>query len=139
MMSAPLFYAALLPPKPDIGEAILFMLAGIVLVMSVLSMMSLGTAGIGKIFIALSRREATATQQKQAQAEEERRTVAAAAAAVAAVTSPAQAGNPHLVAVIAAAAHATLGSSARVVSIRPAENEWGAEGRRQIFASHRTR
>ena len=48
--------------------------------------------------------------------------------------------EPELVAVIAAAVHLTLHEPVRVVAIRPAsESGWAAEGRRQIFSSHRVR
>ena len=133
-------FAALLPPKPGLVESMGFMLAGFLLVMIILALMWFGTAAIGKIFIFLEKRDKEAARRNSVKAEEERQTVAAAAA-VAAVTSPSATGgsDAQLVAVIAAAAQVTLGSHARVVSIRTAENEWGAEGRRQIFASHRTR
>jgi Na+-transporting methylmalonyl-CoA/oxaloacetate decarboxylase gamma subunit len=57
--------------------------------------------------------------------------------------------EPEMVAVLAAAIHAALGSGYLVTSIRkiqhasPEDNvkllSWSAEGRRQIFSSHRTR
>jgi Na+-transporting methylmalonyl-CoA/oxaloacetate decarboxylase gamma subunit len=48
--------------------------------------------------------------------------------------------DPRIVAVISAAVHTALdGKSFNVVSISPASGTWSAEGRRQIFASHRLR
>lgn len=51
---------------------------------------------------------------------------------------------PALVAVIAAAVHHAIKTPHRIVAIRPASSQndshiWSAEGRRQVFASHRTR
>lgn len=49
---------------------------------------------------------------------------------------------PDIQAVLAAAVHATLGESARVVAITDgveSTHAWSLEGRRQIFASHQIR
>jgi len=57
------------------------------------------------------------------------------------VASPEMSGSipAHHVAAIAAAVFATMGSSARVVSIQTGAGGWAQEGRRQIFQSHRVR
>lgn len=50
--------------------------------------------------------------------------------------------DSELVAVIAAAVHTALHAPVRIVSIKAArssEGTWAAEGRRQIFSSHRVR
>lgn len=48
---------------------------------------------------------------------------------------------PQVVAVIAAAVHATVGSRARIVKMSPVQENaaWSAEGRRAIFHSHSVR
>jgi Na+-transporting methylmalonyl-CoA/oxaloacetate decarboxylase gamma subunit len=48
--------------------------------------------------------------------------------------------NPHLIAVIAAAIHCAVdGRRHRIVSIHASNTDWAAEGRRQIFSSHKVR
>ncbi len=48
--------------------------------------------------------------------------------------------SPELVAIIAAAVHATLGEPHRILSIkRSSDRTWAAEGRREIFRSHKVR
>lgn len=44
-----------------------------------------------------------------------------------------------LIAVLSAAAYVTLGKPVRVVSVQPVSTEWGVQGRRDIFLSHRIR
>ncbi|MBC2592998.1 OadG family protein [Ruficoccus amylovorans] len=67
--------------------------------------------------------------------------VAAAAPAPAAAAPAASEGiSPEVVAVIAAAVHTTLEHPHRILSIRPsADRYWAAEGRREIFRSHKVR
>ncbi|QYY35751.1 OadG family transporter subunit [Ruficoccus sp. ZRK36] len=67
---------------------------------------------------------------------------AAAAPAPAAASAAAPAGgvSPEVVAVIAAAVHTTLERPHRILSIRSASDRyWAAEGRREIFRSHKVR
>ncbi len=55
-------------------------------------------------------------------------------------TAPNQPVPPLLMAVITAAIHASYGSTLRVVTIIPLqEQDWAREGRRDIFSSHRLR
>ena len=44
-----------------------------------------------------------------------------------------------LVAILAAAAYATLGQAVKIVSIEPSSREWSVQGRRDIFQSHKFR
>lgn len=50
---------------------------------------------------------------------------------------------PHLLAIIAASVHATLGRHHRILSISPAlatpGTAWSVEGRRDVFSSHHVR
>lgn len=47
---------------------------------------------------------------------------------------------PVLLAVIAAAIHATYGTKLRIVTVAPIQDiDWAREGRRDIFTSHRLR
>ncbi len=55
-------------------------------------------------------------------------------------TAPNHQVPPVLMAIIAAAIHASYGSNLRVVTIIPLqEQDWAREGRRDIFSSHRLR
>ena len=48
--------------------------------------------------------------------------------------------DPRCIAVIAAAIHCVMGDREhRIVSISSSDSKWAAEGRRQIFSSHRVR
>ena len=50
--------------------------------------------------------------------------------------------TPETVAAISAAVHTTLGSRLRILSVGqicPHRQAWSAEGRRQVFASHKVR
>lgn len=44
-----------------------------------------------------------------------------------------------LVAILTAAAYVTVGQPVRVVSFQPVNDEWGIQGRRDIFLSHKFR
>lgn len=123
--------------RPSYVEAAEFMLSGFVVVMAVLTAMYLFMKLLGVIFADSSAKAAAA----KAAAEAAKKAAKAPAAAPVAVAAAAPSGSccPHLVAVIAAAAHTVLGSRVRIVSVQPASSEWGAEGRRQIFASKNVR
>lgn len=102
------------------------MLGGFAIVLVVLALLWVITAIVGGIFRRNGRRKA-----------------AAGAHAVSESTSSSSlydgsVPQRHL-AVIAAAVYTCIDDSARIVSIRPARSDWSAEGRRQIFASHRVR
>jgi Na+-transporting methylmalonyl-CoA/oxaloacetate decarboxylase gamma subunit len=48
--------------------------------------------------------------------------------------------DPHYIAVISAAIHCLMnGRRHRIVSVRSDNSSWAAEGRRQIFSSHKVR
>jgi len=106
------------------------MLAGFLVVIAVLIAMYLFLKLLGVVFAGSSKKAA-----EQAALTKKPKAAAAVAAPVAVAASP----NSHIVAIIAAAAHAVLGSRIRIVSVRPASAEWSAEGRRQIFASRQVR
>ena len=63
----------------------------------------------------------------------------AAPAPASPAASAANVDDPVLIAVLAAAAYSVLGTSVRVVSVQPVSSEWGMEGRREIFLSHKLR
>lgn len=55
-------------------------------------------------------------------------------------STPATQVPPVLMAVIAAAIHATYGKNLRIVTVSPVQDpDWAREGRRDIFSSHRIR
>lgn len=99
---------------------------GFVFVLGVLVLFALVTAGLGRLF-----------QKADARAAEAR-LVGAGMSGVAAEEEV----SPEVMAAIAAAVHLTFHEApARIVSIRSttAQGHWAAEGRRQIFSSHRVR
>ncbi len=66
----------------------------------------------------------------------------ATATVPAAVASSAGQPSPEVLAVIAAAVHATLGGSSRIIAISADDDEtqsWAAEGRRAIYATRKVR
>lgn len=113
---------------PSVGDSIEFQLSGLVVVFVALSSIWGVMELMGLYF---RRRKAPAPRP--------------AAAVVAAAPAPAvqPAGlDPDIVAVIAAAAAcSTFGGNFRICSITPVTGslDWAREGRREIFASHRTR
>jgi Na+-transporting methylmalonyl-CoA/oxaloacetate decarboxylase gamma subunit len=130
--------AATLPRHPELSASIQYQLVGMAVVIGALASLWLVIALIGSAF---------------------RAAVASAPAPVDAQGTPVSPGalsaaphagvDPEIVAVIAAAVHATLGGGYLVTSIRPVHHvspednvkllAWSAEGRRQIFSSHRIR
>jgi hypothetical protein len=64
---------------------------------------------------------------------------ALAKAAAASQAQPAAVDDPRLLVVLAAAAYSVLGQNVTIVSVQPASAEWGAQGRRDIFLSHKIR
>lgn len=119
---------ASIPLHPTMSEATNFMFAGFIVVMAVLFAMYVFMKILGLVFAGNSAKAAAAKKSAPA----------ARPAPVAAAPAPASS-NAQLVAVIAAAAHAVLGNPVRIVSVKPSSAEWGAEGRRQIFASKNVR
>jgi hypothetical protein len=67
---------------------------------------------------------------------------AAASAPVARLASAAPASDgiaPETVVVIAAAVHAIMGASAKIVAIKPQDSNWGQAGRQSVLSSHKIR
>lgn len=132
-------------PIPFDPGQILF---GFVFVLGVLTLFTLITAAVGKIFqnidsIHSSLYNWLSTWLPKSFVDsivEQPATFATAAAAE--PTPQAEILPPQLVAVIAAAVHASMGEQVRIQSIRSAigtSTTWAAEGRRDIFSSHRIR
>ncbi|MBN1404446.1 MAG: OadG family protein [Opitutales bacterium] len=120
-----------IPLHPSMGESVNFMFTGFIVVIAVLFAMYIFMKLLGVFFAGNSAKAAAAKKLA---------VVRPAASQVAApVAAAPSAANSHLVAVIAAAAHVVLGSRVRIVSVHTASSEWGAEGRRQIFASKQVR
>jgi hypothetical protein len=63
----------------------------------------------------------------------------APAAPITVAAAPVASDDSVLIAVLAAAAYATLGQSVKIVSVQPASPEWSMQGRRDIFLSHQFR
>jgi len=124
--------AAVIPEHPSKLQGILLLAAGFVVVMLVLTVMMVFMKFLGVVFAKKPAEAPCVCSCCGGVA-----TAATAAPAPAAPAAPAT--DAHLIAVISAAAYTMLGASARVVSIKPASSEWGSEGRRVIFDSHKTR
>ncbi len=107
-------------------EDSLHILLGFVFVIVVLAILAGVTQGIGFLF-----------NMKKPSAP---KPAAAPAPAAPAASAPAGGISPEVVAVIAAAVHTTLERPYRIRSIRSAsDRHWAAEGRREIFRSHKVR
>lgn len=121
---------AAMAEKPSLLESEGFILVGFLLVLAVLFLLYLICLVLGFFFVRHER-------QLKALA------VTAQPATPAASPSPpvdSADDDQRLAAVIAAAVHVTLGSSARVLKINPIlSDEWAREGRRRHFASHKLR
>lgn len=111
-------------------------LRGFLLVVIILLLLWGMTALIGKTFMALEAKKAAKAKAALASA-------SASAPAPSQSLAPAAStpGGPtdEEVAAIAAAIAMCMQGGARIVSIRPSSSDWGREGRRQIFASHKIR
>lgn len=122
-----------LSAHPSFGEMLRFQLIGIFIVLAALSLIALLLSLMGRLL-----REPVAT-----------RTASDAGATPDASAAVAHEDTHELVAVITAAVYSMIEEHHRIVSIHPMvdgkamENlylqSWPAEGRRQHFASHRTR
>ncbi|MDP0497193.1 MAG: OadG family protein [Verrucomicrobiota bacterium JB024] len=109
-------------------EDSLHILFGFVFVIVVLALLAGATQVIGLFFREKKKAAAPAAPAK------------AAPAAAPAAAAPAGGISPELVAVIAAAVHTTLERPHRILSIRStSDKHWAAEGRREIFRSHKVR
>ncbi len=138
--TAPALVPFALAPYPSIGESLRFQLTGLVVVFIVLGAIWALMEIIGAFF---KRRQAALDAAKK---------VSQAPVAIPPVPAPVVSAPPaplesgsgpsaEITAVIAAAVHMTLGPRFRIHSIAPvSENlDWAREGRRTIFASHKTR
>lgn len=132
-LAAPALHAQEVPAPSEATGVPWGILWGFVFVLSVLALFAGLTQGMGMIFVGRDR--AAATKRRAEEAAENPRREHAPAKEAAAGGPP-----PEILAVIAAAIHVTLHDPVRIVSVRqvPTRN-WAAEGRRQIFGSHRVR
>lgn len=139
MILSPLLLGTL-PEYPSISETLIYQFNGLMIVFTVLGGLWILFEITGAFF---RRRDAQVQKQK-----DEARAAAAASAPVAsAPTSPSAAADPgaispELLAVISASIHTALaGRKHRVLAINvaPQCNAWAAEGRRDIFMSHKPR
>lgn len=125
ILSPPL---AALPDYPSVGESVLFQLNGLIVVF-----LALGSIwGMLELMGVIFRRSKPAVTPP----------ASATTAAPTPASAPAGAVPPEIIAVISAAVHvATAGQAHRIAAIVPAnaELDWAREGRRTIFASHKTR
>ncbi|MCC5842167.1 MAG: hypothetical protein JJT96_18775 [Opitutales bacterium] len=113
-------------------------LRGFLLVVIILLLLWGMTALIGKTFMALEARKVAKAKAAVASAPFSVPTASQSPSAAPAATAPG-APTDEEVAAIAAAIAMCMQGGARIVSIRPASTDWGREGRRQIFASHKIR
>lgn len=127
--------AASLPDKPGVLEAISYQVVGLIVVFTALGSIWLLMEGMGMVFREVERRK----QLKLSLAiQPELRAASKAPSGIA----------PELIAVITAAAHASLQAGEHIISIVPVERDsdrniqllaWSSEGRRQHFGSHKVR
>jgi len=121
---SPIFLAAQLTDRPSMGESLVFQFTGLVIVLTVLGGLWIGLELSGIYF---------------------RSRIPLAEKPAAPVPLPQPEGlDPVVLALIATAVHVTLGGSHRILSIKPPGSRtesqiWSVEGRREVFASHRTR
>lgn len=123
-----------MPDKPGVLEAISYQVVGLFVVFTALGSIWLLMEGMGFVFRGVERRK----KLNLALATPAAPLPAAAPAGIA----------PELIAVITAAAHASLQAGEHIVSIVPLERypqpniqllAWSSEGRRQHFGSHKVR
>lgn len=109
-----------------------YQIVGMLVVFLCLGSLAIVVTIIGKVFVALEAKTKDIKAKVQQHKVEEKIT--------ASVSSPDGHVTPELIAAIAAAVDAALGSPHRIVHIEPTFlSAWSAEGRREIFASHRIR
>jgi len=118
---------ALIPQHPSFLQGVEFLAGGQIVVLLVLTVLTVFMYFLG------------ATLGKKAKDAANAVPVAARAAAPAAAVAVAPVTDSRLIAIIAAAAHTVLGANVRIVSVQPASTEWSAQGRRDIFSSHKLR
>jgi len=126
-------FLAYISKHPSLGESLQFLLVGVGVVLGVLVSLAILTQLMGMLFkrMAASPAPAAATSPRMTKP-------AASKAGKGDEPDPAL-----LAALIGAAVHVTLGEPHRIVSVRAVrgadQSNWSAEGRRQIFSSHRIR
>lgn len=127
LFSIPPLLGAALPPRPGLGESIVFQINGLVVVFLALA----SIWGVLELTGLFFRRRAVAKPAVKAAAPLPASPRAADASGL----------PPETVAVIAAAVHAAVGAPHRIEVIVPVgpSSDWAREGRRQIFASHQVR
>ncbi|MEM8549820.1 MAG: OadG family transporter subunit [Verrucomicrobiota bacterium] len=123
----------------------LTILIGFAFVIVVLAILAIVTQAMGIVFIKRTKAElAAATAKAEAAAKSAEAAVSKiasdAAPAAATAASVSNAIDGELVAIIAAAVHATLGEPHEILSITSVtDRQWASEGRREIFRSHKVR
>ncbi|AWI10201.1 OadG family transporter subunit [Ereboglobus luteus] len=135
MILSPLLLGVL-PEKPSLVETLVYQFNGLMIVFTVLG----GLWILFEITGAIFKRHGALVEKKKAEA----RASAAAAAAIGTTSTSGQTEGiaPEVIAVISASVHTALaGRRHRVLAINvPAHGtEWAAEGRRDIFRSHKVR
>ncbi|HWL15863.1 MAG TPA: OadG family transporter subunit [Opitutus sp.] len=119
---------------PNIGDSILFQLNGLIVVFIALGSIWGLLELMGAAFRLAARRRHASAHRPHPAAHERPSAPAAPAAAT-------DATDPRVLAVIAAAVHLTLrGQPHRITAVTPEQPtlDWAREGRRAIFASHKT-
>ncbi len=122
-----------MPAHPELGENLQFILVGFVFVIIVLLILAGITQLVGLLFKQPAKPEKSAAKATPS-----------TAASSPSKNEPAEVTeelDPALTAaIVAAAVHAVIGDQPhRILSIRPAQQSWAQEGRRQIFSSHTVR
>lgn len=138
MMLHALPIAASLPDRPGLLDSLSYQLVGLIVVFTALGSIWILMEAMGYLFRGIERRG-------------QQRLVAAALAAPAAPLVPSRTPSgiaPEVIAVITAAAHASLQAGEHIIAIVPLERAgdhniqllaWSSEGRRQHFGSHKVR
>lgn len=126
LLVPPLPLAAALPDRPALGESIIYQLNGLVVVFTALCLIWV----LVEIMALWFKRRAAAAQ------------AAPVSAPPPAAADPGDGLDPAVVAAMAAAVHATLGTGNRITSIVQVDapdHGWGLEGRRQIHSARKVR
>lgn len=113
---------------PSMSENLVFILTGFIFVILVLACLSIATSLIGSAFKRAEGQPAAATA------------IPASAPTPASEAEEAPQEEEVVPAIVAAAVHMAMGGRPhRIVSIQRKPTNWAAEGRRDIFSSHRVR
>lgn len=117
-------------------ENITEMIVGFVFVIVVLALLAGITEAIGFVFKRIAKGKST----QPAPIRQTRQSSANNVSAPATADSAPEEIPPEIIAVIAAAVHMTVKQPHRIVAIQAeTHHQWAAEGRREIFQSHRLR